>query len=90
MYGDFNLQEIDWRDSSAKNSDKHNFVELLSFYSFQQIIDFPTAASDILDFVLVNPETEVISCKKINLEISLLSNHDAIALKARVINLSSS
>ena len=66
------------------------FVDLISFYNFQQIIDFSTAASGILDLVLVNPKTEVISCKKINLDISLLSNHDAIALKFRVKNLSSS
>ena len=90
VYGDFNLPEIDWHDYSAKNSDTQKFVDLISFYSFQQIIDFPTAASGILDLVLVNPKTEVISCKKINRDISLLSNHDAITLKVRVRNLSSS
>ena len=90
VYGDFNLPEIDWHDYSAKNSETPKFVDLISFYSFQQIIDFPTAASGILDLVLVNPKTEVISCKKINLDISLLSNHDAIALKVRVRNRSSS
>ena len=90
VYGDFNLPEIDWHDYSAKNSDTQKFVDLISFHSFQQIIDFPTAASGILDLILVNPKTEVIYCKKINLDISLLSNHDAIALKVRVRNLSSS
>ena len=90
MYGDFNLPDIDWHDYSVKNPDIQKFVDLISFYNFQQIIDFSTAASGILDLVLVNPKTEVISCKKINLDISLLSNHDAIALKFRVKNLSSS
>ena len=90
MYSDFNLPEIDWHDYSAKNSDTQKFVELISFYSIQQIIDFCTAASGILDRVLVNPKTEVISCKQINRDISLLSNHDAITLKVRVRNLSSS
>ena len=90
VYGDFNLLEIDWHNYSAKNSDTQKFVDPISFYSFQQIIDFPTAASGILDLVLVNPKTEVISCKKINRDISLLSNHDAITLKVRVRNLSSS
>ena len=89
MCGDFNLPETDWHDYSAKNSDTQNFVDLISFYSFQQIIDFSPAASRNLDFVLVNPKTEVISCKKINLDISLLSNHNAIALKVRVRNLRS-
>ena len=89
VYGDFNLPEIDWHDYSANNSDTQKFVNLISFYSFQKIIDFPTAASGIPDHLLVNPKTEVISCKKINREISLLSNHDAITLKVRVRNLSS-
>ena len=90
MYGDFNLPEIDWHDYSAKNSDTQNFFDLINFYSFQQIIDFPSAASGILDLVLVNPKTEVISCKQINLDIRFLSNYDAIALKVRVRKLSSS
>ena len=74
----------------AKNPDTQKFVDLISFYNFQQIFDFSTAASGILYLVLVNPKTEVKSCKKINLDISLLSNHDAIALKFRVKNQSSS
>ena len=90
MYGDFNLPEIDWHDYSAKNSDTQKFVDLISFYSIQQIIDFRTAASGILDRVLLNPKTEIICCKKINQDISLLSNHDAITLKVRVRNLRSS
>ena len=81
VYCDFSLLDIIWNDYPAKNSYAQNFDDLISFYSFQQIIDFPSEASGILVFVLVNPKTEVISCKKINLVISLLSNHDAIALK---------
>ena len=64
-------------------------MDLISVYSFQQIIDFPIAASGILNLVLVNPKTDVISCKKINRDNSLLLNHDAITLKVRVKNLSS-
>ena len=90
VYGDFDLPETDGHDYSAKNSDTQNFVNLISFYSFQQIIDFPTATSVILNLVLVNPKKEVISCKKIHLDISLLSNHDAIALNVTVRSLSSS
>ena len=90
VYGNFNLPEIDWHDYSAKHSDTQKLVDLISFYIFQKISDFPTAASGILNLVLVNPKTEVISCKKINQDISLLSNQDAITLKVRVRNLSSS
>ena len=90
VYGDFNLPEIDWHDYSAKNSDTQNSVDLISFYSFQQIINFPTAASGMLNLIIVNPKTEVISCNKLNLDISLLSNHDSITLKVRIKNLSSS
>ena len=90
VYGDFNLTDIEWRDFSDKNSDTQNFVYLINSYSFQQIIDFPTAASGTLDHVLVNPKTEDLSCKKINLDISLFSNHHAIALKVRVRNTGSS
>ena len=90
VYGDFDLPETDGHDYSAKNSDTQNFVNLISFYSFPQIIEFRTAASGILNLVLVNPKTKVISCKKINPDISLLSNQDAIALKVRVRDLSSS
>ena len=82
VYCDFSLPEINWHNYSAKNSYTHNFVDLISFYSFQQIIHLPSAASGILVFVLVNPKTEVISCKKINLDISLLSNHNALTFKS--------
>ena len=54
--GDFNLPETDWHDYSAKNSDTQISVDLISSYSFQQIIDFSTAASGNLDFVLVKPK----------------------------------
>ena len=33
-------------------------LNYLVFYSLQQIIDFPTAALDVLDLVLVNPKTQ--------------------------------
>ena len=56
VYDDFNLPEIDWHGYSAENWDTQNFVDLISFYRFQQIIDFPTALSGILDLVLVNPK----------------------------------
>ena len=90
VFCDFDLLEIDWHGYSAKNSVTRNSLDLISFYSFQQIIDFPTATSVILNLVLVNPKKEVISCKKIHLNISLLSNHDAIALNVTVRSLSSS
>ena len=84
------MPEIDHHDYSAKNSDTQNFVEPISFYSFLQIIVLPTAASGILDLVFINTKTEVTSCRKIILDITMLSNHDEIAFKIRVRNLSSS
>ena len=88
VYDDFNLRENGWHNYSAKNSDTQKIVDLISFYSFQQIINFPAAASAILNRVLVNPKLEVISCKKTNCDISLLSNNDAFTLKVRVRNIS--
>ena len=65
VYGVFNLPEIDWHDYSAKNSDTQKLVNEISFYSFQQIIDFVTAASGILDLVLVNPKQKLYPARKL-------------------------
>ena len=63
--GDFILPEIDWSDYSATNSDTQNFYDIISCYSFQQIINFPTAASGILDIVQVNPKQKSYLARKL-------------------------
>ena len=61
--GDLNLQDVDWDTRISKNDLNQPLLDLLESNDMNQIIDFPTAASGILDLILVNKNIEVISCK---------------------------
>ena len=68
--GDLDLQHIDWDTRKTKNELDKPLLGLLEGHDLNQIIDFPTAASEILDLILVNHNIEVISCKPSNAKIN--------------------
>ena len=47
--GDLNLQDVDWDSRISKNDLNQPLLDLLESNDMNQIIDFPTAASGILD-----------------------------------------
>ena len=86
--GDLNLQDVDWDTRMSKNDLDQPLLDLLESNDMNQIIDFPTAASGILDLILVNYNIEVISCKPANAKINSFTNHKGINLKIRIRNFS--
>ena len=54
LYGDFYLEQDDWKDYSTKDSEEQQLLDIITQKDFQQIVDFPTAASGILDLVFIN------------------------------------
>ena len=50
----------------------------------QQVVDFPTATSGILDLVFATPSLDLISCSKTSQSLNTLSNHDGVKCKFEV------
>ena len=78
IYGDFNLADIDWKVYSSATPDNQAFIDLMMDNDLIQIIDFPTAASGILDLIFISKDLYVSSCKVGDGSINLLSNHFSI------------
>lgn len=88
LYGDFNLQKVDWNVYSTDNPEEQMLLDVITQNNFQQIVEFPTStASGILDLVFINSETETITCKPTSSKLNALSNHTGIDLKFRVTTL---
>ena len=87
LYGDFNLKQVDWKDYSTKDSEEQQLLDIITQNDFQQIVDFPTAASGTLDLVFINSDTEVIQCKPTGTKLNFLINHTGIDLKLRIATL---
>ena len=75
--GDFNIGEkdCDWSDYSSDDISIQFFLDLLVRKDIVQIVDFKTAASGILDIVLISKNLDYLSCEKANDQINNLSNH---------------
>ena len=89
IYGDFNLPDIDWKSYSSATPDNQTFVDLMLDNDLIQIIDFPTAASGILDLIFISKDIDVSSCKIGYESINLLSNHFSILTQLSIPNFQS-
>ena len=68
VLGDFNYSKINWNNSLNKDSDSclndsdgHNFVDILNEFSLDQLVNFPTRNTNILDLIITS-----VSCKYSN------------------------
>ena len=89
IYGDFNLPDIDWKSYSSTTPDNQAFIDLMLDNDLIQIIDFPTAASGILDLIFISKDLDVSSCKIGDESINLLSNHFSILTQLSIPNFKS-
>ena len=81
VYGDFNFTKINWNLHSTEGSMEQILLDFLDQNSFEQKINFPTAATGILDLLFVSKNIEFIKLEPIsnNGEFCKMSNHIPIS-----------
>ena len=82
--GDFNLTDADWRDYTANTTETQKLMDWFLENDMQQVVDFPTATSGILDLVFATPSLDLISCSKTSQSLNTLSNHDGVKCKFEI------
>ena len=76
-YGDLDSPTINWNKVSSDDDLEREFIDYINSMGFQQKIDFNTAASGLLDLLLVTKTIRIVNIEKINdcLTKKKFSNH---------------
>ena len=80
----FDLTGADWRDYTANTTETRNHMDCFLEIDMQQVVDFPTDTSGILDLVFATPSLYLISCSKTSQSLDTLSNHDGVKCKFEI------
>ena len=81
--GDFNLPKANWDHMSSTSVYENEIIAILEKFNFRQLIDFPNAATGILD-VLITQDPEITSTPGIDskfMKFAPKSNHDAVCFE---------
>ena len=86
LSGDINLPDINWEDNYVDghqySSDLNNtFLEFLHNNGLDQIVNFPTRRSNILDIFVTNRPTLIESCESV----SSISDHECVLTKSLIL-----
>ena len=73
-YGNFNMSKVSWATLEVSDRTKQLFIDELFKRDFDQVIDFPTRKSAILDFVLIQG-IDMIATNAWTKAVSTQSNH---------------
>ena len=84
IYGDFNINDVDWADYTSNKTEFQKLIDLFVENDMQQLVDFPKSSTAILDLIFTSTNTEIILWKKAVKVLNSISNHDAVLLKIKL------
>ena len=87
IYGDFNFPTINWSSWSSSYPIENAFLDILEINNLRQIVNFSTAATEILDLILTSKDVQVIKLEKLTRisDFTLLSNQRSGTLLCKIL-----